>query len=168
MSYVDTNVILAKYTPKDKLSNRATAFLEEGRSRKIISPVSVVELAAIISRLETDIQAPEELLREPPRRRIRAFVDFMVKDCGLFVASVPTQVRIKIAGSVLSVPIEYQSCLLWAYALKLKTLDLAHLAYADVLRKWGHDIDTFVTFDGDILEKSSQIKTELDIEVKEP
>lgn len=49
MAYVDTNVIVAKYVPTDELSSRATAFLESS-DRKIASPVSTIELAAVISR----------------------------------------------------------------------------------------------------------------------
>jgi len=65
-------------------------------------------------------------------------------------------------------PIKYHNCIRLAHAPKLKTLDLLHLEYADGLRKWGHDIDTFVTFDADILERSDAIYDELGIEVKEP
>jgi predicted nucleic acid-binding protein len=168
MAYVDTNVILAKYVPTDKLSRRATAFLDQSRNRKIVSPVSVIELAAVISRIDSKMQAPQELLQEPPKRRVRTLVEYMIRDSGFFLASVPAQARIKVAGVVLSVPIEYHSCIRLAHALKLKTLDLLHLAYADGLRKWGHDIDTFATFDVDMLERSSAIHDELGIEIKEP
>lgn len=168
MAYVDTNVILANYFPEDKLHSRASAFFELSRKRKIVSPVSTVELFAVVSRLETEIQAPKEILEEPPRRRVRALVEFLIRDCKLFLASVPAQAKIKIAGTVLSVPVEYESCIRLAHALKLKTLDLIHLAYADNLRKWGHDVGVFVTFDGDILRSSANIQQQLGIEVKEP
>jgi len=167
MAYVDTNVIIAKYVPADKLNSRATKFLE-CKDRKIASPVSIIELAAVISRMDSNMEAPPELLQEPPKRRVRTLVEFMIRDSRVFIASVPAQARIKVAGAVLSVPIEYQNCIRLAHALKLKTLDLVHLAYADGLRKWGHDIDTFVTFDIDILERSDAIHDELGIEIKEP
>jgi predicted nucleic acid-binding protein len=167
MAYVDANVIIAKYVPADKLSSRSTAYLA-GRDRKVASPVSVIELAAVVSRIDSNMEAPRELLQEPPKRRVRALVEFMIRDSGVFLASVPAQIRIKVAGVVLSVPIEYQNCIRLAHALKLKTLNLVHLAYADGLRKWGHDIDTFVTFDADILERSDAIYDELGIEIKEP
>ena len=167
MAYVDTNVIIAKYVPADKLSGRATAFLES-RDRKIASPVSVIELAAVISRIDSNLEGPPELLQETPRRRVRTLVEFMIRDSGLFLASLPAQARIKVAGALLSVPIEYHNCIRLAHALKLKTLDLVHLAYADSLRKWGHDIDSFVTFDVDIIERSAAIYEELGIEIKEP
>jgi predicted nucleic acid-binding protein len=168
MAYVDTNVILANYFPKDRLHSRAAAFFELSRKRKIVSPVSTVELFAVVSRLETELQAPKEILEELPRRRVRALVEFLIKDCKLFLASVPAQAKIKVAGTVLSVPVEYESCIRLAHTLKVKTLDLIHLAYADNLRKWGHGVDVFVTFDGDILRSSTNIQQRLGIEVREP
>jgi predicted nucleic acid-binding protein len=147
MAYIDTSVILAKYFPQDKFHAEATGFLEASRKRKIISPVSAVELAAVVSRLEKELQAPQEILAEPPRRRNRALVEFFIKDCNLQVANVNAYAKIKLAGTTLPVPLEYQSCIRWAHALKLKTLDLIHLVYADNLRKWGYDLDTFVTGD---------------------
>lgn len=46
MAYVDTNVILTKYFPDDKQHIEAASFLELNK-KEIISPVSVVELAAV-------------------------------------------------------------------------------------------------------------------------
>ena len=168
MAYVDTNVILANYFPEDRVHSRASAFFELSRKRKIVSPVSVVELFAVVSRLKTELRAPKEILEELPRRRVRALVEFLIKDCKLFLASVPAQAKIKFAGTVLSVPVEYESCIRLAHGLKLKTLDLIHLAYADNLRKWGHGVDVFVTFDGDILRSSTNIQERFGIEVREP
>jgi predicted nucleic acid-binding protein len=168
MAYVDTNVILAKYFPEDRLHSKATAFLELNRKRKFVSPVSIVELAAVVSRLQRDIRAPRELQQEPPRRRVRAIVEFLIRDCALTVAAVPARAKIKFAGTILSVPLEYHSSIRLAHALELKTLDLIHLAYADNLRKWGHEVAAFVTGDSDILNKSDKIQEQLGIEVKEP
>ena len=168
MAYVDTNVILAKYFPADRLHNRATAFLGLDEPRKIVSPVSVVELGAVLSRLQRELRAPEELLKQPPRRRIRAIVEFLIRDCSLVIEAVPARAKVKLAGTILSIPLEYQRSLQLAHALELKALDLIHLAYADNLRKWGHEIETFVTGDSDILSKAEEIQEQLGIEVKEP
>jgi len=168
MAYVDTNVILARYFPDDKLHDRATRFLERDRERKIISPISLAELAAVLSRLDVGLRAADELLQAPPKRRIRALVEFMVKDSNLLVASVPVQAKFKVAGTVLLAPIEYHSCIRFAHLLRLKTLDLLHLVYADNLRKSGHDLNAFATFDKEILAKAELVQQEMEIEVKEP
>jgi len=168
MAYVDTNVILAKYFPDDALHGKAERFLDHGGDRKVVSPVSVVELAAVISRLDADIRAPKELLQESPRKRVRAIVEFLIRDCNLTVATVPARARIRFAGTTLPIPLEYQRSIRLAHGLKLRTLDLIHLAYADNLRKWGHEINTFVTGDRDVLSNSEQIREQTGIEVKEP
>ena len=128
MAYVDTNVILAKYFPNDKHYARATHFFDRSKETKIVSPVSLVELAAVLSRLDGNLQAPRELLEQTPRRRIRALIEFLIRDSNLFLTSVPVQTKVRISRSVLSLPFEYHSCLRLAHALKLKTLDLIHLS----------------------------------------
>jgi predicted nucleic acid-binding protein len=168
MAYVDTNVILAKYFPEDKQHAQASNYIEMTDKRKIISPISVVELSAVLSRLENELLSPRELLQESPKRRIRALTEFIIRDCGLLLLSIPSQVKIRLAGTVLSVPIEYQGCIRLASTLKMKTLDLLHLAYADNLRKWGHDLELFVTGDKNLLSNSEKIERELGIKVMEP
>ena len=168
MAYVDTNVIVARYFPEDELHERATNFLEESQKRKIISPVSLAELAAVLSRLGSPLSAPVELLQASPKRRIRAVLEFMVRDSHLLVASVPAQAKFKLAGTILSTPIEYLSCIRLAHLLNLKTLDLLHLVYADNLRRSGHHVNAFATFDGEILNKAALIQQEMDIEITEP
>lgn len=168
MAYVDTNVILAKYFPKDKHHVKAARFLDLTRETKIVSPITLVELAAVLSRLEGRLQAPQELLEQTPKRRIRALIEFLVRDSNLFLIRVPIQTKTRISRTVLSLPFEYHSCLRLAHALKLKTLDLLHLSYADSLKNCGYEVNAFVTFDKDILARSDAIQNETEIEVREP
>jgi predicted nucleic acid-binding protein len=168
MAYVDTNVVLGKYFPEDKLHQRAVRFLEQTAMWKIISPISLVELTAVLSRIDTALRAPEELLKETPRRRVRALLEFLIRDSNLHVASVPAKAKLRVGGTLFAVPIEYHSCIRLAHALKLKTLDLLHVTYADNLRKSGYGIKTFVTFDQDIIGKAHEIQQETEIEVREP
>ena len=167
MSYVDTNVILAKYFPGDRVQPQASLFLET-RPRKTISPITVIELAAVISRLDVELKASKELLDEKPKRRIRALVEFMIRDSDLVVASVSVQTKVKLGKTVTTIPIEYHSSLGLAHALKLKTLDLLPISYADLLKRSGYELENFVTYDQDVLSKSKEIKEETGIEVKEP
>lgn len=168
MAYVDTSVILAKYFPSDPLHRDSSSYLERTNRKKIVSPVSAVELAAVISRLQTELQAPKEFTDEPPQKRNRAILEFMIRDCNLLIASVPVDAKVRIAGTALSVPLEYSNCIRLAHALKLRTLDLIHLTYAFNLRMWGHELDTFVTGDMAILDKAKEVERCLEISVKEP
>jgi predicted nucleic acid-binding protein len=86
----------------------------------------------------------------------------------LQVASVPSRAKLRAGGIPFSAPIEYLTCIRLAHALKLKTLDLLHIAYASNLRKWGYDIKTFVTLDQDIIGRAQEIQQETEIEVEEP
>jgi len=168
MAYVDTNVILGGYCRGDPLSSKALSFLKEEERRKLASPISLVELAAVLSRIDYALDAPEELLQETPKRRIRALVDYMIKQSGLRIVSVPAKIKLRLGGATISVPIEYHSCIRFAHALKLKTLDILHLTYADNLAKWGYDVDVFATFDQEILGKKDQIHQLFSFEVTEP
>jgi predicted nucleic acid-binding protein len=168
MAYVDTNVILAKYFPSDELHRDASYYLQRTVRKKFVSPVSVVELAAVVSRLQSELQAPKEFIGEPPKKRNRALIEFFIKDCNLLLASVPVHARMKIAKVAVSVPLEYSNSIGFAHALGLRTLDLIHLIYAFNLRRWGHDLDTFVTGDKAILTKADEIESNLEISVKEP
>jgi predicted nucleic acid-binding protein len=168
MEYVDTNVILAKYFPEDKVHQRAVRYLEQNAIRKLISPISLVELVAVLSRVDPAIRAPDELLRETPRRRVRALLEFLIADSHLRVASVPARAKLRAGGTSFSAPIEYLTSIHLAHALKLKALDLLHLAYASNLRQWGYEIKTFVTLDQDIIGRAKEIRQETEIEVKEP
>ena len=167
MAYVDTSVILAKYLQNDDFQAKAAEFLRT-RGTKFVSPISLVELAAVLSRSELKLEAPPELSEQTPRRRIRALVEFMIRDSDLFPISVNVQVKLRITKASLTVPIEYQSCIRLAHALRLKTLDLIHLSYADSLKRSGYELDAFVTFDKDILARSEDIRNETAIEVKQP
>jgi predicted nucleic acid-binding protein len=168
MRYVDTSVILAKYFPEDKAHQRAVRFLEQSEMQNVISPISLVELMAVLSRIDPALRAPEELLQETPRRRVRALVEFLIRDSNLHVASVSAKAKLGVGGTSFSAPIEYHTCIRLAHALKLKTLDLLHVSYADNLRKWGYDIKTFVTLDLEIIGKANEILQETGIEVREP
>ena len=84
------------------------------------------------------------------------------------MARVAANVRVPIAGTVVPFPLEYQNALRMAYAMKVKTLDLMHLVYADSLRRLGYDLEVFVTSDPDIHRSSKNIEKHLGIEVLEP
>jgi predicted nucleic acid-binding protein len=167
-AYVDTNVIVSKYLPQDPFHDRSKSFLDSGKGRKIVSPLTVVELMAVTSRQAETLQAPEEILKEEPRRRIRGIVEFFLRDSNLTPISVEANTRMKVAGSIVTVPLEYVSSLKLAHSLRLRTLDLMHLAYADNIRSSGEELDSFVTTDRGILKVSDTIEKILKMRTEEP
>ena len=164
--YIDTNVIVAKYHPRDPYYASSRSFLDSSTD-KVVSPLSVVELMAVTSRQAKELHAPDEILREPPRRRIRAIVEFFLRDSNITIVPVAAQAKVKVAKSILTLPLEYVSSLGLA-SLGLRTLDLMHLAYAHNIRSSGYELDSFVTTDTAILKKSVEIEKLLKIHVKKP
>lgn len=165
--YIDTNVIVAKYHPRDPYYASSRSFLDSSTD-KVASPLSIVELMAVTSRQAKELYAPDEILREPPRRRIRAVVEFLLRDSNITIVPVAAQARVKVAKSILTLPLEYVSSLRLASSLGLRTLDLMHLAYAYNIRGSGYELDSFVTTDTTILKKSVEIEKLLKIHVKKP
>jgi len=168
MAYVDTNVVIAKYAPRDPLNKDARAFFSYSKTWKVISPISIVELIAVLSRLETELEVPAELESEPWSRRIRAVAEFFIRDCRLLIVSSPITARTKIAGTAFIIPLEYQSSIRQAHALKLKTLELIHLKCAENVKKSGAELNYFVTGDIDVLSHAEVIKDNLGITVTPP
>jgi predicted nucleic acid-binding protein len=168
IAYIDTNVIMAKYLPQDPYHKSSKTFLNSAKGENVVSPLTVVELTAVIARHAEELQAPDEILPKDSRRRIRSVVEFFLRDSNLTTMSVHANARTKIAKSILTVPLEYVTSLRLASALKLKTLDLMHLAYAENIRSSGRELDWFVTTDKDIVKKSDHIERLLSIKVKEP
>jgi len=167
-AYIDTNIIVAKYVPTDPYHARSKAFLESVGSKKVVSPLTVVELMAVTCRQEEALQAPKEILKEPVRKRTRAIVEFFLRDSNLTLISIQASARMKIARSIVTVPLEYATSLRLATSLKLKTTDLMHLAYAENFRSSGEELDSFITTDAGILRKSDDIQKLLKIKAKQP
>ena len=63
---------------------------------------------------------------------------------------------------------EYARSLRLASSLKLKTLDLMPLAYAENFRSSGEELDSFITTDAGILRKADDIRKLLKIKAKRP
>ena len=167
-AYVDTGVIIAKYLPGDPYHDRSISFLASATRRKIVSPLTLVELMAVTSRHIETLQVPEKVLQEPPRKRTRGIVEFFLRDSNLTPVAIQMHARIKAAGSIMTIPLEYVRTIRLAHSLKLRTLDLMHLAYAENIRSSGEELDTFVTNDRDILKKSDEIEKLLEIRPEEP
>ena len=159
---------MAKYVSEDPYHESSKTFLDSARGGNVASPLTVVELMAVIARHAEEMQAPDEILPKHPRMRIRSVVEFFLRDSNITIMSVEANARMRIAKSILTVPLEYVTSLRLASVLKLKTLDLMHLAYAENIRSSGRELDLFVTTDKSILKKSNDIERLVMIKVKEP
>jgi len=132
MSYVDTNVIVAYVDELDPNHSKAVALLSS-EGEKLTSKLTLVELTSVYSRAEFD---------EP-----LSLAMYSLKLAG--VKLVEADFDRALVRSLELAPI-----------LRLRTLDLLHLALCEVLR-----IKRFATFDREIAARSDVIRRKLGIEV---
>jgi len=168
MAYVDTNVLVAAYSPRDPLYQSARSFLSEKQPRKIVSALSFAELTAVLARVRPELQLPEPVQKEPFKRRIRAAVEYIFKDAGLTLASQVGTSIIHVGERTVPIPMEYSRAASEAHKLRLKALDLLHLAYASLISRLEFKLDLFVTADQDILDRTSQIEEALGLRTMHP
>jgi hypothetical protein len=63
---------------------------------------------------------------------------------------------------------EYSKAASEAHRLRLKALDLLHLAYASLISQLEFKLDLFVTADQDILDAASEIEESLGLRTRHP
>ncbi len=168
MAYVDTSVLVAAYTPHDPMYKPSRVFLQKSRTLRIISVLTFEELSSVLSRVEKSIQVPASLKEEPPQRRLRAIVEYMVRDSSLTIASQVGSSTIRLGDRTVTIPMEYSRASALAYRLKLRALDLLHLAYADLISRLEFSITSFVTNDGKIIQREGEIREALNLAVERP
>jgi predicted nucleic acid-binding protein len=168
LAYVDTSVLVAAYTPEDQLHDASRSFLKKARTSKIISPLSFEELSAVLSRTEQNLELPASLLSEPLARRIRAVVEYIIRDSDLTLASGFGASRVNVGGRRVSIPVEYWQAARLAPVLRMRALDLLHLACARLIDRLQVTVKVFVTGDKGILSKSAEIEQSVQVQVKHP
>ncbi|MCC6019541.1 MAG: PIN domain-containing protein [Candidatus Verstraetearchaeota archaeon] len=152
-------MIIARYKPKDPLYEASEKLFKTPNLTLYISPLTVLELYSVLSRVKLEV--PTEKLA------INSMVHFIIKDCKLNVISIPLMAKRSIAGHETTIPIEYDIAMKLSHKLKLRTLDLIHLAYASLLKRKGI-ADMFITGDKEILECREEILIATGILVKDP
>ncbi len=165
---MDTNVILARFAPRDPLHAVARNFLSPPRGQKVVSPISFLEMQAVLSRGTVGLDIPDFLVGERGPRKIKALAEYFIKLLDLRMESIALTVRLRISGTGVNMPLEYSEALRKAAELKLKTLDLLHLSYAGLISNMRVRIENFVTSDGDILDRESIIREQFGFKVIHP
>lgn len=164
MAYVDTNVIVSRYLKNDPFKKKSEKFFAKKPDSLYITALSVAELHSVFSRVGDKIEVSKEVKIEMPEA-LSTLVAFAVKHCGLTLISVPYTVLVSIGNLNVRASVEQAISYSLAPKLKLRTLDLLHLALCYVLRMQGR-LDTFITIDGDIHSSRDVIKQETGVKVK--
>jgi predicted nucleic acid-binding protein len=147
VAYLDTNVLLSHYFAEDPNHPYATQLVETLRTRREemrISLLTLVELYAYISRRIGALKPPPHYARLSQKEKVAAVATHVLKRAG--------------AQPVDNVPADLlQKAMRLAHILRLKTLDLLHIAYALHLAERGL-IHIFATLDREIAERRDVIE----------
>jgi len=133
MIYIDTNVIVSYVDEKDPNHDKVVAMSMRLGKEKAVSQLTLLELASIYARAEFEKPIPLAMYS------IKRFDASIVE----------TDLNIIIKESLRYVP-----------TLRLKTLDLLHVATARVI-----GANSIVTLDRDIAKKADVIKDTIEIKV---
>lgn len=136
MIYLDTSVMVSYVNKRDPLHDRAVESVEGAGQAGIVSRLTAVELASVFGRVTG--AAGEEL---------EALVEYALRRCGADLVEVDWE-------EVFSLALEH------AGRLRLKTLDLLHIAAASIA-----GADAILTFDGDILSRGEVVRELLGLRV---
>lgn len=158
-------MIVSRYLKSDPSKKKSEKFFsKKSDSLLYITALSIAELHSVFSRVGDQIEVPKGVRIEMPDA-LSTLVAFAVKHCGLTLVSVPYAVPVSIGNLNVRASVEQAISYSLAPKLKLRTLDLLHLALCYVLRMQGK-LDTFITIDDDIYSSKDIIKQETGVKVK--
>jgi hypothetical protein len=100
--------------------------------------------------------------------RLEAVVLASLTDCRISTAAIPLTAAWMFGDQRLMVPLEYSEARNLAGKVRLRTLDLLHVAYASVLLKTGTPITRIVTGDEELLAREGPIHGATKIRVVRP
>jgi len=160
MSYIDTSVIVAALDPSDRRRDRAKMVLE-GRGDKFISELVLAELSSVLARREELKELASELgIRED--LVLPAILIYLIKRFSLIYMKVNGLVRLPAIGELYS-PMAF--AVTWSTKLKLRTLDMFHLAYVKIMKDEGSSVRSIVTADKEFQKAEEIMKKEIGVEV---
>jgi predicted nucleic acid-binding protein len=127
MEYIDTNILISYIDKNDAKHNMAEDLLNK-YTNKVISELNIIEMRSVLSR---------SYIKE---EEIDALIDYLIIKNNIQIKSIDINKSIVKGNEMVN-------------NLKLKTLDLLHLANAILL-----NADKFITFDKDFVNKKKAIK----------
>jgi len=164
LAYVDTSIIISRYIPKDPVHKVSQEFFSQKDYAVYITSLTLTELYSVFSRMQEQISLPKEVKIEFPVA-VSTLVSFAMKHCNLKLASIPYTVIAEIGDLTIRAPIEQALSYSLAARLRLRTLDLLHIALCWVL-KMQQKIDVFITIDDEVYSKKELIREETGVKVK--
>ncbi|WP_232216690.1 type II toxin-antitoxin system VapC family toxin [Desulfurococcus amylolyticus] len=161
MIYVDTSVIVAALDPMDPRRDEARKTLE-AHEDKVVSELVVTELASILARQHNLLTTVKDKLEISERVTLIAIILYIMKRFNFRYINVKGSSRSPIGRfyKPLAYGIELTG------KLRLKTLDLLHLAYIKAMKEQGAQIHALLTADADFKNSEEDIRKALGITIK--
>ena len=159
---------MARYKTDDPLQKAAERFFGRSGETRFVSPLTLVELFSVFSRILERVTLSVIEREIDDVTRLEAVVQASLVDCGLSIVSLPLRAEWTLADRRFDVPSEYAEARKLAPHLRLKTLDILHVAYSSLLLKSGTPIGEFVTGDEELVTRSERIKRLIGIRVVRP
>jgi predicted nucleic acid-binding protein len=160
MIYVDTSVVITALDPTDPRRDKARKILESYKD-KIVSELVIAELASVLSKRYEVLSYIKNKLGISDRVAFMAVILYILKRFNLKHVKVD-EFSTTPLGRFYE-PIRYTIEL--AEELRLKTLDLLHLAYIKTMKEQGIWIQSLLTADTDFKNNEENIKRILGITI---
>jgi predicted nucleic acid-binding protein len=158
MAYVDTSIVIAYYFREDPNHGRAAKvidMLKKENREMIISTLALIELYSTLSRKSKEYALPPAISAiDDEKLKVHTIVNHIIKDIGLRIIDDEPRVEQVNKTKLFHV---YQRAVKYAVDLKLKTLDLLHIAYAILLANKGL-VHMFTTLDNEIIAKGYSLE----------
>ena len=158
MAYIDTSVLLSYYFTDDVNHDLAVGVVEELRRERrglYVSPLTVVELFSAVSRRLPELRVPPQLRYLDEGARVRVLVKHILR--ALDPVVVGDELRAEPFDGVEFFHV-FAKAVGYSHVLKLRTLDLVHIAYALRLVERGL-VDTVVSLDRELLSKEQLLRS---------
>jgi len=161
MSYVDTSVIIAAL---DRLDPRRASALEalEKEEDKKVSELVLTELASVLSRRKEMLQELATRVGARGEIIVPATLLYILRRFRLKYRRIDGSKKVLLLGDLYS---PFVAAIELSSKLKVKTLDLLHLAYIKTLIEGGEEIRKLITIDEDFEREKKAIKEALNVEV---
>ena len=161
MAYTDTSVIVAALDPSDPRCEKARSLLE-GSGYRVVSELTLVELASLISRRGELLSRLASAIGAEEEPTLSAALLYLLKRFNLKYRPVEhrsSATALGRAGVVAATTLSFASY------LKLKSLNLLHAAYARLLVEQGEPISVIETADREFWGRREEIREALGLRV---
>ncbi|MGD6805966.1 MAG: type II toxin-antitoxin system VapC family toxin [Candidatus Bathyarchaeia archaeon] len=165
--YLDTNIILTRYSPEEHCHEEAKELLTKVEDDDLSAVTSVLTLVEVVCTTSRAYERFNHKFRELGREAVAgAFLRRVLSIKNLEFIPIGGEVSVKAGEGQVELPALFALALEIGSKTGVKTLDTLHLASAAVAgRIYGQKIDCFVTLDEDILKRKESISSLIDSKV---